>query len=104
MDLIVLIIVCVFNGRLALRKGLSPGTWRMYTVLAWIGFETIGVVIGAALFGIDHLLEVASLGAFCGLGGYLLIRYLLEQKPDKTDEEDINRIGVNDLQPPKRNA
>lgn len=98
LEIIALIFLCKKNGDLALRKGLKPGTWKLYTVLAWIVAEFIGVFIGLMAFGEDNLIGLMLIGLACAFGGYLLVRAILEKKPDPI-EEDINSIGVNDLRP-----
>ena len=89
-DLIALIFLCRMNGRLAVRKGLKASTWRLYTVLAWIGAEMIGLIVGLLLFSL-----------VCAFGGFLYVKYLLDQRPDSL-EDDINRVGIDDLRPPAK--
>lgn len=98
LEIIALIFLCKKNGDLASRKGLKPGTWKLYTVLAWIVAEVVGVIIGMMIFGQENLIGLMLLGLACAFGGYLLVRAILEKKPDPI-EEDINSIGVNDLRP-----
>ena len=98
LEIIALIFLCKKNGDLASRKGLKPGTWKLYTVLAWIVAEILGVFIGMLIFGQDNLIGLVLIGLACAFGGYLLVRAILEKKPDPI-EEDINSIGVNDLRP-----
>ncbi|MEO6548005.1 MAG: hypothetical protein ABIN94_08395 [Ferruginibacter sp.] len=88
------------NGRLAVQKGLKAGTWRLYTVLAWIGFEMLGVVLAMAFFGPGNLVAMLSVGVASAFGGYLFIKSVLDKKRDLLDEE-IDKIGVDDLHPPK---
>jgi len=98
LEIIALIFLCKKNGDLASRKGLKPGTWKLYTVLAWIVAEIVGVIIGMMIFGQENLIGLMLLGLASAFGGYLLVRSILEKKPDPI-EEDINSIGVNDLRP-----
>jgi len=100
-EIIALIFLCIKNGKLAAQKGLKPGTWKLYTVLAWLVTEMAGVVLGIALFGQNNLIGIMSLGLVSAFGGYLFIKYVLEKKPD-TFDEDINSIGIDDLQPPRK--
>lgn len=109
-EIIALIFLCRSNAQLAVRKGLKPGVWKLYTVLAWLCAEGFGAVLGLTFFvhgSIDpakidqaQLFEMSLIALFCGFGGYLLVRYILEQKPDAFD--DINNVGVDDLKPPVR--
>jgi hypothetical protein len=87
------------NGALALRKGLKIIPWKLYTASAWILAEFAGWILGASLFGNTNFVGIFSVGLFGAFGGYLIVRSILEKKPDQIDE-DINKIGVDDLQPP----
>lgn len=111
-EIIALVFLCKKNGQLALQKGLKPTTWKLYTVLAWIGGEFIGCIIALIMinnpagFDIKNLaqsdmLAISAIAIFTALGGYLLIRYILENKPDALDNS-VSEIGVDDLQPPKK--
>lgn len=103
LEIIALIFLCKKNGALAARKGLKSGTWKAYTVLAWIIAEVFGLIIGMQLFGQTNIIGVMGIGIFGAFGGYLVVKYILENKPDETMEEEINQIGVDDLRPPKNN-
>ncbi len=97
LEIIALIFLCKHIGTIADRKGLSPGQWKLFTVLAWLGFEFAGVIIGVMLFGFNRN-ELFGLMAFaiaCAFGGYLLVKAILEKKPDSKDLDDINSIGSN---------
>ena len=65
---------------------------------AWIVFELFGLCIGIILFGTGNLVGLMAMGLAGAFGGYLLIRYILENKQDNFDE-DVNKIGVKDLSP-----
>jgi hypothetical protein len=97
-EIIALIFLTKNNGNLALQKGLKAGTWKLYTVLAWFGAEILGVVIGFALFGQDNMIGAMLIGLLCAVGSYFIVRSVLNKKQD-TVEDDINRIGVEDLRP-----
>lgn len=100
-DIIALFFLCKMNGNLAIQKGLSPRTWKWYTILAWIAGEMFGVIMAMGLFGQVNLFAIFSLGIVSAFGGYLFVKFVLDKKPDAFDE-DINRIGVDDLQPPEK--
>ncbi len=100
-EIIALIFLCIKNGKLALQKGLKPGKWKLYTVIAWIVTEMMGVILGLMLFGEENLIGIMMLGLVSAFGGYLFIKSLLDKQPDNI-EDDINRIGIDDLQPPRR--
>jgi hypothetical protein len=104
--LLLLIAFCLGNARRARIKGLNPVPWVIYTI---VGFFA-GTFIASYLIIFKHpaLIEFAKLNDQAGmknymlkqmpeqlllvytalifaggLGGYLLIRYLLERKPFK---------------------
>ena len=100
-EIIALVFLCKKNGNLAIQKGLMPGLWKFYTVLAWLITEMLGVMLGILLFGQHNLIGIISLGLVSAFGGYLIVKSILDKNPDSLDE-DINQIGVKDLQPPRK--
>ena len=114
-DIIALFFLCKKNGTLAIQKGLSANKWKWYTILAWFGAEIVGLLFAIVLFGksnIENLKDLnaldksnfyglAAMGLISAFGGYLIVKAKLEKMPD-TFDEDINKIGVNDLQPPRK--
>lgn len=96
LEIIALIFLCRKIGVIAERKGLPPGQWKLFTVLAWIGCEFIGVMIGIILFGFDknNLFGLMAFALVCAFGGYLIIKAVLDKKPDAIDEDNINNIGT----------
>ena len=98
LEIIVLFFLTRYIGKLAISKGLNPGTWKLFTVLAWFGAETTGIIAGVALFGTSELFGLAALGMVCGVGSFLIIKASLLKRPDNM-EDDINKIGVRDLYP-----
>ena len=101
LEVIALIFLCKSNGKIAERKGLKPGTWKIYTVVAWIVAEFTGLLVAVSMFDKSNLLAIFGIGIFSAVGGYLLVRKTLENKPDALDN-DINQISVDDLQPPRK--
>jgi hypothetical protein len=101
LEIVALYFLCKKNGALAIQKGLPKGTWQFYTIMAWICAEMIGVSMGIAMFGTKNLFGILGMGIFCAFGGYLIVKYLLENKPDTLDD-DIKSIGIDDLRPPPR--
>jgi hypothetical protein len=93
------LIFCVYlsfrNALLAKRKGQNTVVWVLITAVAFFLASAIGVAIVLALFYQgpleakalqsfwldDPLREITSV--FAGIGGYLLIRYLLDRMPDR---------------------
>ncbi len=109
LEIIALIFLCKKMGKLAIQKGLKPGVWKLYTVLAWIGAEMFGVLLGMTFYTQENdikenFLGIMLIGLVSAFGGYLIIKSVLEKKPDSFDEKDINSIGTDDLRPPKRQA
>jgi hypothetical protein len=92
-ELILLFFMCRHTGRLAAAKGLSPLTWRIFTVIAFFLFEIIGLGLAMAQknitppktlqeaqqVAVDHP-GLSFFAMFVGAGGYLLIRAWLERK------------------------
>lgn len=70
----------------------------MYTVLSWIAGEIIGVIVGFAIFERANIFSIMLMGLAGAFSGYLFIKHRLSKIPDDV-EDDINRIGVNDLYP-----
>ncbi len=99
LEIIAIILLSRKNGKLAEQKGLKSGTWILYSVLCWIGFEVVGVVIGIMAFGQDNLIPIYILALVLAVSSYFFIRSILNKKPDVMDDADINRIGVRDLYP-----
>ena len=98
-DIIALIFLLRYIGKLAAQKGLKPINWKVYTVAAWFAVELIGVAAGVLLLKSRDLIGLQLLAWICGVGSFLFIRSVLQKKPDITPDEDINRIGVDDLKP-----
>ena len=98
-ELILLLFLSRNIGALAIKKGLPPGRWKFIMVIAWIIYEIIGMMIWLGLFGTGNLVGLMGFGLACAFGGYLTVRYILENKPDDKIKEDINRIGVDELRP-----
>ena len=98
-EIILLFILTKSIGTLAIKKGLPPGRWKFTMVIAWIIFELIGLMIGLAIFGKDNLIALMGFGLVCAFGGYLTVRYILENKPNDKIKEDVDRIGVDELRP-----
>jgi len=78
-------------GSLASRKGQKPTLWKLYLVLAWFGLEVVGLFIGMVIS--KNLILAALLGLASGFGGFLMIRYRLEQFPDIPEENWMDRLG-----------
>ncbi|PQJ12752.1 hypothetical protein CJD36_003110 [Flavipsychrobacter stenotrophus] len=88
-EIIVLIFLSRNIGYLAQDKGLKPGLWKFYVVLAWILTEfSVAVVGGMLQLEIVPILLIAYPLAFVS---YLILKTMLKRMPDK--DEWINDIG-----------
>lgn len=101
LEIIALIFLTKNIGALAIQKGLKPGTWKLYTVLAWFGAEILGIILGFAVGGEDGFALAFLLGVSFAIGSFFIVKANLKKRPDNM-EEDINRIGVSDLYPEKK--
>ena len=68
MDIILMIFLAWRMGKLAELKGLSVVRWRWYTVLAWIGGEFLGILIGLSIWGQDNLMMLELIGIGFAVG------------------------------------
>lgn len=98
LEIIAIIFLSKKNGKLAEQKGLKSSTWILYSVLCWIAFEVIGVILGIISFGQENIVPIYLLALVLAVSSYFFIRSILNKKPDAMDD-DINRIGVSDLYP-----
>lgn len=98
LEIIALILLTRQIGIVATRKGLKPGTWKLYTVLSWFAGEIVGIVAGLFIFDQDNIISLMLMGFAGAIGGYFILKSVLDKKPDDV-EDDINRIGVDDLRP-----
>ena len=99
LEIIAIIILSRKNGQLAVQKGLKSGTWIWYSVLAWIGFEIAGIIIGFLSFGEENFWATYFLAVGLAVSSYFFVRSILNKKPDIMNDDEINRIGVKDLYP-----
>ena len=97
-EIILVVLLTIHIGKIAKKKGVNPGAWRLYTVLSWIAGEIVGVITGILLFGKNDIISLMFTGIAGALGGYFILKSILDKKPDNVDD-DINRIGVDDLRP-----
>ena len=94
LEILALIFATRYMGKLAVKKGLPAGRWKVYTVLAWFAAEIPLLVVGFLTFGWDNLLIVELLGIAGAVMGFLMIKGNLQRKPDVL-EDDIQNIGNN---------
>jgi len=98
-EIILLYFLTKGMGTLAIKKGLPAGRWKFITVMAWLAFEMIGLIIGMAFFGMGNLYGLMAFALVCAFGGYLTVKYILENKPDEKIKDEIDRIGSDQLRP-----
>lgn len=92
LEIIALIFLTKEIGKIAAGKGLKPGVWKLYTVLAWIAGEFVGAVIGILIFGTNNFFSVALVAIAGAVTGYLVLKANLSKRTDLLDD-DINQIG-----------
>lgn len=92
-EIIALIILTGQIGKLAAQKGLKPGKWKLYTVLAWIAGEFLGAIIGVLIFGTDNIFSVIMVALAGAITGFILVKQNLTNRPNILDD-DINQIGT----------
>jgi hypothetical protein len=97
-EIIVLYFLTKSIGTTAVKKGLPPARWKIMTVVAWLVFEMTGLMLGIILFGTGNPINLILFGLVCAFGGYLTIRYILENKPDDKSN-DADSIGIDQLRP-----
>jgi EamA domain-containing membrane protein RarD len=82
MDVIILIFLAIKIGKLAISKGLSASKWRLNLVLAWIGGEIVGSVLGMVIFGIENQFSWIMIALGFSFTAYFTIKNHLSNLPD----------------------
>ncbi|MEO5783292.1 MAG: hypothetical protein ABIQ07_08485 [Ginsengibacter sp.] len=93
LEIIALIFLAKQIGNIASAKGLKPGLWKLYFVLAWIAGEFIGAIIGIMIFGTHNFISIELVAVAGAVTGYVIIKATLAKKADLLDD-DINQIGM----------
>ena len=93
LEIIALIFLAKEIGKIAAAKGLKPGTWKLYLILAWIAGEFVGAIIGIMIFGTNNIISVELVAVAGAVTGYVVLKANLKKKPDLLDD-DINQIGM----------
>jgi hypothetical protein len=93
LEIIALIFLTREIGRLAEKKGLKPITWKIYTVIGWLFSETIGILVGVMIFGMNNLVSVVLVGILFAITSYFIIKAQLNKLPDRNIDDDINNLG-----------
>lgn len=81
-EVIALILLTAKMGRIASRKGLKPGRWQLYTILAWLAGEFAGILVGIMIFGTNNLVSVILVALAGAITGYLILKSNLSKRPD----------------------
>jgi len=81
-EVIALILLTAEMGRIASRKGLKPGRWQLYTILAWLAGEFAGILVGIMIFGTNNLVSVILVALAGAITGYLILKSNLSKRPD----------------------
>lgn len=90
-EIIALIFLTRRIGRLAAKKGLTPGRWKLIMVLSWFGLEIAGVLVGLKIS--NNMYLAGLLGLAAAFGGFLLVQYRLEQFADLPDDDFLKNLG-----------
>ena len=93
LEIIALIFLTKYIGKLAYQKGLKVGWWKFYTVIAWIISEFIGLIIGILIFGADNLFSIVLVGIAAAITSFYILKGYLLKLPDHLFEDDIDQIG-----------
>ena len=115
-----IIALCYNNAERAKRKGLNPLAYGVLTGVLFFAFEVLGVFLVIALFSPDLLkipVTAANDPAFkqaftekltqffegnylreltielFAIGGYLLVRYIIEQRPEKQSNSGVENAS-----------
>ncbi|XZF14109.1 hypothetical protein ACTHGU_20210 [Chitinophagaceae bacterium MMS25-I14] len=101
-DILIILYYAWRNSRRAQAKGQNGIVWGLITFVAFFFFEIAGTVLSVFFFYkgpmtfdalqryMQNLPAITAIFIFIsGLGGYLLIRYILDRMPDKpqTDKQ-----------------
>ena len=93
LEIIALIFLTKEIGKIAAQKGLKPITWKIYTIIAWVVSEIIGVVVGIMIFGVNNVVSVILVGITFAITSFFIIKAQLNKLPDQTFDDDINNVG-----------
>jgi hypothetical protein len=81
-EILAIIYLCGKIGNLADRKGVKRGAWQFYTVLAWLGAEVFGILVGIMIFRENGFAPAVILGYALAIGSFFILRAVLLKKPD----------------------
>lgn len=90
---IILILTVYLNSRLAVRKGRNPFLWGLISLFAFFaGFVLLGSIYAAMFYrgplnnaAVQSWIQssplIVAMMGMLGVGGTLVVRYILERKP-----------------------
>jgi hypothetical protein len=94
LDIVILYFLTREIGKLAERKGLKAFTWKVYTVVAWILSEILGIIAALMFFTTDNIISIALIGFAFAITSYFFIKAQLNKLPDQGGlDDDIDNIG-----------
>ena len=93
LEVFAVISLCRVNRRNALARGRKPGGFIALTIILWIVFEIIGMIVGTIILGSDNgYLTVLLIALPCaGLGG--LISFLIAKNCPQGNYVDPSTIA-----------
>ena len=91
LEIIALIFMTKNIGNLAIQKGIKPGPWKLYTVLAWFVAEFIGAFIGYLI--LEEIVPAVIIGLVAAVISFFILKNVLAKKPDQTMDDEISKIG-----------
>ena len=92
MDIIVLVLACLYISKQLKAKGYIPKSWVWRLVGAWVAFELAGALVSMFITH-GNIIMAEVFGFLCGVGGFLLIKSRVDQLPDLTKKDWHDRIG-----------
>ncbi len=93
LEIIALIFLTKEIGKISTKKGLKPITWKIYTIIAWLVSEILGIVVGVMIFGVDNVVSIILVGITFAITSFFIIKAQLSKLPDQTFDDDINNVG-----------
>jgi len=82
------------ESRKAKEKNEEPRKWVLRMIGACLVFEIAGAMISMAITG-GNLYMALVFGFVCGVGGFLLVKYKLDQVQPKKEEHWSDRMDNN---------
>ena len=93
LDIIAMILLAMYNGRIAQQNGLKAGTWRLYTVVAWIIGELVGTAVALQFYKFSDFLnpkvsfKIMLLVIPFAFAGFHFVHYQLKKQISQNSKE-----------------